>query len=98
MRGRSYLPCLIDTVLHQFNDELCKALDTIAPIEGNSSCMSYVSPKGNLGLTRLSRLGIKWYETGSRFGINILNLIPGRPIKWKGMYTTDFSIIRKNSL
>ena len=47
---------------------------------------------------RLSRIGIKWYETGSRFGINILNLIPGRPIKWKVMHTMDVLIIRKKQL
>ena len=56
------------------------------------------SAKDNLGLMRLLRLDIKWYETGSRFGINILYPILGRPTKWKGMYTTNFSIIRKNSL
>ena len=27
------LPPHVDTVLYQFNDELCKALDTIAPLK-----------------------------------------------------------------
>ena len=84
----------VDTVLHQFNDELHKTLDTIAPLKE----IQLSSAKDNFGLTRLLMLGIEWYEKGSGFGINIPNPIPGRPTKWKGTYTTDFSFIRKNSL
>ena len=58
----------VNTVLHQLNDEQHKALYTIA--------VKLLSTRGNHGLMSLSRLGIKWHEMGSGFGINTLNLIP----------------------
>ena len=50
-------------VLHQLNDELHKALDTIVPLkEIQVAAPQETTLLLNLYSLRLSRLGTKWYE------------------------------------
>ena len=88
-------PSHVDTVLHQLNAMNC--IKHWIPLH-HWRRFKLLSTRDNLGSMRLAGLGIKWCEIGSGFDINILNLIFGRPIKWRGIYTTDFTFIRKSSL
>ena len=81
----------VDTVLHQFNDELHKALDVTAPLKEIQVAANQRLPWFNEDVKARN----KWYKIGNRFGTNILDLIFGRPIKWRGISTTDFSSTKK---
>ena len=84
----------VDTVLHQLNDELCKALDTIAPLREIQVAVHQRQP----WFDEVVKAQHKVVQNRSGFGINILNLIPRRPIKRRGIYTTDSSTIKKKQL
>ena len=88
------LPHPVDTVLQQLIDELYKVLDTTAPLKE----IQVAVHQGQSLFDKVVKTRHKVVQNGSRFGRNTINLIPGRPIKWRGIYTTDSSFIRKSSL
>ena len=84
----------VDTVLDQLNDELHKALDTIAPLKLIQVAPHQKQPWFN-EIVKARHKVVQNREHG--YGTSTLHLKPGRPIRLKEMYIIDFSSIRRDS-
>ena len=84
----------VKTVLYQLNNELHKALDTIAPLKQIQVAPCQKQPWFDM---RLLRPGTRWCGTGSRYGTSTLHLTPGRPTRSREMCITDFSSTRRDN-